>query len=218
MKRIHKDHEVIKLDIIKPRKSTRPRLYAADDTFNEEGNNELKSQHEHEGIGSAKKPDVEMHSEDSQEDKPSIDRDEIKISVQKFNPKRSTFQTPSGNLNRIHERSKESTVSKVEESNLSKHCKQEFEEEIPENAGKENKFSKGNIGSKMSVKNSSEKFSKMQNVTQQLPIQSPVVASIDVDRARLSISQPNNEFKYAWMANPMDSIAYTKHKAMQRIQ
>jgi hypothetical protein len=218
MKRIHKDHEVIKLDIIKPRRSTRPRLYAADDNFKEEGNNELKSQHEHEGIKPAKKPDVEMHSEDSQEDKQSLDKDEFKISVEKFTPKRNTFQTPSKMLNRIHERSKESTVSKVEELDLSNHCKQEFEEALPENAGKENKSSKGNIGSKMSIKNSSEKFSKMQNVTQQLPIQSPVVASVDVDQARLSISQPNNEFKYAWMANPIDSIAYTKHKAMQRIQ
>jgi hypothetical protein len=177
-----------------------PRLYAFDDTFSEECNDELNSHTEHEGIGSAKKPEAELQSEvqseEFKEDQPSLDRDECDISVEKSNSKRNPFRPLFGMVNRTNEESKESSISKIQESDLSKHCKQEFEEALSENADKENKSSKANIGLKVLAKNTSEKFSKMQNVTQQLPVQSPVFASIDVELARLSISQPINEPKY----------------------
>jgi hypothetical protein len=163
-----------------------------------------------------KKFDTEMQSEDSQLNQPNFSRNDCNISVDRFTPKRNTFQTPNGGLNRIKEQSNESSVNNVQDADLSKNVKQELGEEFPENGGKENLNSYHNIDSKVSARNLNEKLSKKQNVTQQPPIDSPIITATDFDKKRISISQPNNDFSYNWINNPVDSIAYTKHKALQK--
>lgn len=163
-----------------------------------------------------KKFDAEMQVEDNEANQQSFNRNDCKISVDRFTPKRNTFQTPNGKLNRIQEQSNESSVNMHQDADLSKKFKQEIDDELPEAGDKENLALKINNASKVSERISNEKLSKKQTVTQQLPVETPMINATDLDQKRISISQSNNDFNYGWINNPIDSIAYTKHKAMQR--